>query len=77
MPIRKRSIKPPVQLVPKRQPDPYQPPGRALSELVKEHDQLASDAAWMGYTATCDHHTALANSYRKRMEDGELWETDF
>ena len=51
-------------------------PGKPLSELVKEYDNLASDAAWNGQLELAEDYQKLADSYRKRLLDGELWEID-
>lgn len=76
MPIKKRSTLP----KPKGRGRPsgeFRTPGRALQDLVKEHDKAASDLAWDGRIAEADQHQAKANEYRERIMNGELWEPDF
>lgn len=57
--------------------DAYKTPGVPLQDLVKKHDRLASDKAWEGNVLEADRHQALADQYRERIANGELWETDF
>ena len=49
-------------------------PGRPLHELVKEYDQRASDEAWEGNTKEADRLQSIANEYRERLANGELYE---
>ena len=60
MPIKKRST-------------PAATAGTPLQELIKRHDQLASDAAWEGKQSIATRHEKIAAEYRTRLENGELY----
>lgn len=48
-----------------------------LSDLVKKYDRLASDAAWEDNPKEADRLQSIADGYRKRLEEGELYEPNF
>lgn len=76
MPIKKRTN------IPKAEPtvnvwSEYNQPGRPIELLIKEHDRLASDAAWDGDNVRAKHHEDIANRFRERLAEGELYDVDF
>lgn len=78
MPIIKRSNLTLLPVEPKPTRDTsFRVPGRPLSDILAEVSRKASDAAWAGDVATADKLEQEANSIRKRLADGELYEIDF
>lgn len=77
MPIKKRRNIPKAPLPASKNFLTSKPPGPSLESLVREHDKLASDAAWEGDFAKADYHQEQADSYRQRLANGEIWEVSF
>ena len=57
--------------------EPYILPGRPLEELRKEALIKASDADWVGDTATARKHDAEAAALQSRIDEGELYDVNF
>lgn len=76
MPITKRRNlpQPPARRIPKS--EQYRIPGTPLETLVKDYDRKASDAEWGGNIEEANRLQSIANEYRKRIADGELYEVD-
>lgn len=55
----------------------FKPPGRPLEALIKEHDRLASDYDWQGEPDKAAFHQDIANRFRQRLADGELYDVEF
>lgn len=78
MPIRKRTSIPKQDRKPRAQAfDPYTTPGIPIENLIKKYDKEASDAAWEGDDKQAERSQKLANHYRERLADGELYEIEF
>lgn len=53
---------------------PYHPSPELISDLIKEHDRLASDYFWNGDDVKGKHHQDIANNFRERLKRGDMYE---